>query len=155
MLMSKRMIILSQWKIWHFSKLFWIKNIELALRMRKNTGYFQVFSLKIKCLMNELIFLEFNSYTKLRRVKISFGTPTFDKITKDQKANFATKLSTIGGTMGLLTGFSVISGVEFLFFFARIFLTWIRSLMDKMKGLKQVSITKKKDDDQNKVVSLA
>ena len=103
--------------------------------------------------MNELIFLEFNSYTKLRRVKISFGTPTFDKITKDQKANFSTKLSTIGGTMGLLTGFSVISGVEFFFFFVRIILGWIRSLMDKMKRLTQVSITKKKDDP-NKVVSL-
>ena len=109
----------------------------------------------MQILGDNLIYLELKRSTKLHRVKIYFGTPTFDRITKDQKANFATKLSTIGGTMGLLTGFSVISGVEFLFFFARIFLTWIRSLMDKMKGLKQVSITEKKDDDRNKVVSLA
>ena len=54
--------------------------------------------------------------SKLHRIKISFATPTFDKIIKDEKANLETKLSTIGGTMGLLTGFSIISGVETLFF---------------------------------------
>ena len=77
-----------------------------------------------------------------------------------QKANFATKLSTIGGTMGLLTGFSVISGVEFVYFVARIIVGWMRSLIDKIKRLKQAlrslwnRITEKKDDP-NRVVSIA
>ena len=77
-----------------------------------------------------------------------------------QKANFATKLSTIGGTMGLLTGFSVISGVEFAYFVARIIVGWMRSLIDKIKRLKQAlrslwnRITEKKDDP-NRVVSIA
>ena len=49
-----------------------------------------------------------------------FDTPTFDRITKDRAAKFTDMLSAIGGTMGLLTGFSIISGVEILFFAAKI-----------------------------------
>ena len=53
---------------------------------------------------------------KLRYVRIYFDTPTFDRITKDRAAKFVDMLSAIGGTMGLLTGFSIISGVEILYF---------------------------------------
>ena len=53
---------------------------------------------------------------KLRFVRIYFATPTFDRITKDRSAKFEDMLSSIGGTMGLLTGFSIISGVEILYF---------------------------------------
>ena len=48
---------------------------------------------------------------KLKFIKIEFDTSTFDKITKDRAAKFVDMLSTIGGTMGLLTGFSIISRV--------------------------------------------
>ena len=48
-------------------------------------------------------------------------TPTFDKITKDEREKFEDILSTIGGTLGLLTGFSIISGVEIIYFVFRIF----------------------------------
>ena len=51
---------------------------------------------------------------KLRFVNIYFSTPTFDKITKDEKANFESKLSVVGGTMGLLTGFSILCGIEMI-----------------------------------------
>ena len=54
-------------------------------------------------------------------MKIYFDTPTFDKIEKDRAAKFVDMLSAIGGTMGLLTGFSIISGVEILYFAAKIF----------------------------------
>ena len=37
-------------------------------------------------------------------VHISIPTPTFDKVTHDISANFEMRLSTIGGTFGLLTG---------------------------------------------------
>ena len=53
---------------------------------------------------------------KLRYVRIYFDTPTFDRITKDRAAKFVDMLSAIGGTMGLLTGFSIISGVEILYY---------------------------------------
>ena len=54
-------------------------------------------------------------------VRIYFDTPTFDRITKDERAKFEDMLSTIGGTLGLLTGFSIISGVEIIYFFLKMF----------------------------------
>ena len=56
----------------------------------------------------------------MRLVRIYFDTPTFDRIQKDRAAKFVDMLSAIGGTMGLLTGFSIISGVEVLYFEAKI-----------------------------------
>ena len=53
-------------------------------------------------------------------MRIYFDTPTFDRITKDKAAKFVDMLSAIGGTMGLLTGFSIISAVEILYFAANI-----------------------------------
>ena len=52
----------------------------------------------------------------LKFVKIKFSAPVFDKVTKDRAAKFVDQLSAIGGTMGLLTGFSIISGVEIIYF---------------------------------------
>ena len=49
-------------------------------------------------------------------MRIFFDTPTFDRIIKDRAAKFENILSAIGGTMGLLTGFSIISGIEILYF---------------------------------------
>ena len=56
----------------------------------------------------------------LKFVRIYFDTPTFDRITKDRAAKFVDMLSAIGGTMGLLTGFSIISGVEIIYFAVKI-----------------------------------
>ena len=52
-------------------------------------------------------------------VGIYIDTPAFDHVTKDRSAKFVDMLSAVGGTFGLLTGFSVISGVEILFFIAK------------------------------------
>ena len=64
---------------------------------------------------------DFEWKNKLRFVRIYFDTPTFDRITKDRAAKFVDMLSAIGGTMGLLTGFSIISGVEIIYFSFKIF----------------------------------
>ena len=56
----------------------------------------------------------------MRFVRIFFDTPTFNKISKDRSAKFVDMLSAIGGTMGLLTGFSIISGVEIIYFSTKI-----------------------------------
>ena len=53
-------------------------------------------------------------------MRIFFDTPTFDRITKDSAAKFVDRLSAIGGTMGLLTGFSIISAVEIVYFASKI-----------------------------------
>ena len=39
-----------------------------------------------------------------------------DEITEDTKTNFVTKISVLGGTLGLFAGFSLLSGVELLYF---------------------------------------
>ena len=57
---------------------------------------------------------------KLRLVRIYFDTPTFDRIIKDRSAKFVDMLSAIGGSMGLLTGFSIISAVEIIYFATKI-----------------------------------
>ena len=66
------------------------------------------------------MYLDYEWRNKLRYVRIYFDTPTFDRITKDRSAKPVEMLSAIGGTMGLLTGFSIISGVETLYFGMRI-----------------------------------
>ena len=55
----------------------------------------------------------------LRVVQIFFDTATFDNIVKDKKVKVEGQVSLIGGTMGLLTGFSIISGVEIIYFAAK------------------------------------
>ena len=55
-------------------------------------------------------------------VEIYFDTATFDDIERDKKIKTEAQLSLIGGTMGLLTGFSIISGVEIVFFLLRLIL---------------------------------
>ena len=59
---------------------------------------------------------------KLRFVRIYFDTPTLDRITKYRAAKFVDYISAIGGTMGLLTGFSIISGIEIIYFTVKIFI---------------------------------
>ena len=70
--------------------------------------------------------LVYERKTKLHRIKIYYDTPTFQLITKDEKANFEEKLAAIGGTMGLLTGFSIISGVEIIYFGVKIAFRFIK-----------------------------
>ena len=59
-------------------------------------------------------------------MRIFFYATTFDRITKDRAAKFVDKLSAVGGTMGLLTGFSIISAVEIVYFGIKIILKILR-----------------------------
>ena len=68
---------------------------------------------------------------KLEFVRIYFDTTSFDRITKDRTAKFVDILSAIGGTMGLLTGFSIISGVEIVYFGIKIILKILKDNMKK------------------------
>ena len=81
------------------------------------------------------VHIGFRRQTTLHWVKLHFATPTFDKITKDVKANFETKLSAIGGTMGLLTGFSIISGIEIVYFAIKICVGFVQQRMVKIEKL--------------------
>ena len=55
-------------------------------------------------------------YPDLMFVNIFFDTATYDKIERDVKITMEAALGLIGGTMGLLTGFSILSGVEIVYF---------------------------------------
>ena len=66
--------------------------------------------------------LDYSVKLNLKYVRIFFDATTFDIITKDSAAKFVDMLSAIGGTMGLLTGFSIISGVEMFYFAIKIVL---------------------------------
>ena len=71
--------------------------------------------------------------SKLHYIKIYFDTTMFDRIQKDRAAKFVDQLSAIGGTMGLLTGFSIISGVEILYFAVKIILNYINKCRSDKK----------------------
>ena len=58
--------------------------------------------------------------SKLDVIWIYFDTASFDEIERDQKIKFEAQLSLVGGTMGLLTGFSIISAIEMIYFFLRL-----------------------------------
>ena len=53
-------------------------------------------------------------------MRIFFNTPTFDRITRDSRMKAGDIIASLGGTMGLLTGFSIISAVEIIYFAAKI-----------------------------------
>ena len=91
-----------------------------------------------QALFHNLFILEFNFASKLHYVKISFDTPKFEKITKDRAAKFVDQLSAIGGTMGLLTGFSIISGVEIVYFSLKIALGYCNVIKEKIFKSKSV-----------------
>ena len=56
----------------------------------------------------------------LQLVQIYFDTATYDEVERDKKIKTEAQLSLIGGTMGLLSGFSIISGIEIIFFIFRL-----------------------------------
>ena len=62
--------------------------------------------------LNSTFILGWGPENNLHVVTIFINSPTFDLITKDAKTTFMDRLAVIGGTLGLFTGFSVISGVE-------------------------------------------
>ena len=61
---------------------------------------------------------------------------TFDDIEQDKKIKTEAQLSLIGGTMGLLTGFSIISDIEIIFFLFR-YDSWIVSHIPEIKKVQK------------------
>ena len=80
----------------------------------------------MRCLIPVNIFLfilgvEMQGERNLRLVRIYFDTATYDEVERDEKIKTEAQVSLIGGTMGLFTGFSIISGIEIIFFLAKFF----------------------------------
>ena len=79
-----------------------------------------------------LLYLEYElERPNLKYVKLQFNAPVFDKVTKDSSAKFVDQLSAIGGTMGLLTGFSIITAVEIVYFAIKIIFGFLNGFRAK------------------------
>ena len=67
-------------------------------------------------------------------VNIYFNAGSFDKVTRSAKTNFVSQLSLIGGTFGLFTGFSILSGIEIIYFFFKVGCLFQQSKGDNAGG---------------------
>ena len=56
-------------------------------------------------------------------IQIYFETATYDEVERDVKLTTTAALGLVGGTMGLLTGFSILSGVEIIYYLAKFFMS--------------------------------
>ena len=59
----------------------------------------------------------------LQVIEVYFDTGIYDNIERDVKVTVNAQLGLIGGTMGLLTGFSILSGVEIIYYLAKFFMS--------------------------------
>ena len=74
---------------------------------------------------------------KLHAVNIFFNAQTFDHIKKDAKTNTMMQISGIGGTLGFFTGFSIISGIEVLYYLIKVTLIFMQKTKEKIKELER------------------
>jgi hypothetical protein len=72
-------------------------------------------------------------YAPLQLIHIYFDTNTYDKINRSLKLSLEGQLGLIGGTMGLFTGFSILSGIEMIYFALKFCL----SMKNSRKGRKK------------------
>ena len=69
-------------------------------------------------------------------IEIYFDTYTYDKVEQDKKMTLEAQLGLIGGTMGLLTGFSIFSLFEIFYFAIRFFASLRVNQADLDSGVK-------------------
>ena len=84
---------------------------------------------------------EKRNYSKLDTFLIYFDTATFDQIQKDTKIKMETMVGVVGGTMGLFTGFSILSGVEIFYFIVKFFFSFINKKVNKNVYINQLTVT--------------
>ena len=56
-------------------------------------------------------------------IQIYLDTAIYDEVERDVKVTINAQLGLIGGTMGLLTGFSILSAVEIIYYLAKLFMS--------------------------------
>ena len=94
----------------------------------------KIYSLPFTLKQMFLIGYEWNDTYKM--ISIYIDTPAFDEVTKDRSYTFTDQLSTVRGTFGLLTGFSLISAVEILFFMAKFLMSLAKANKKKESTIK-------------------
>ena len=81
---------------------------------------------------NHCFLLDYEWKNKLRFVRIYFNARTFERTTKDRAEDTYHQLLGIGGTLGLFTGFSLLSLVEIAYHAVKIIGT---PVVNKLEGL--------------------
>ena len=71
----------------------------------------------------QIVPLAEKEYAPLQLIQIYFDSNTFDEIQIGLKLTPESQLGLIGGTMGLFTGFSIISAIEIIYFVMKFFLS--------------------------------
>ena len=74
--------------------------------------------------------------TEIYFIEIFFDTSTYDKVEQDKKMTLEAQLGLIGGMMGLLTGFSILSGVEIVYYAIKFFAS-LRVVADMIAAVKE------------------
>ena len=69
----------------------------------------------------DLILSEQRRDIDLQFIQINLEPPTYDKIEQDVKMTFSSVVMDVSGTMGGFVGFSILSGVEMVYFLLRFF----------------------------------
>ena len=64
-------------------------------------------------------------------MRIYFGAETFNQVTKDRAVKFVDEISAIGGTLGLFTGFSIISAIEIGYLGVKTILQIVKKILTK------------------------
>ena len=94
-------------------------------------------SLSMKDKLRFIFMYDFSAATmeeNLQLIQIYFNTATYDKIERDVKVTLEGQIGLIGGTMGLLTGFSILSGVEIVYFAVKLFMSLRTSSVKLAQG---------------------
>ena len=81
--------------------------------------------------------------SKLQLVQIHFDTATFDKIEQDVRVTFTSIIMNVSGTMGGFVGFSILSGVELLFYVLKFFISLGLRVWDRLKRENQQTLFNK------------
>ena len=102
------------WIITRISKTssVFLMDLNVSLNARTLNGNIKVI---MKC-------LGLSQKLNLKYVRIYFGAETFNRVIKDRAIKFVDEISALGGTLGLFTGFSIMSVVEIVYFGTRIIL---------------------------------
>ena len=78
----------------------------------------------------------------LQVIEVYFDTGIYDNIERDVKVTINAQLGLIGGTMGLLTGFSILSAVEIFYYIGR--------FLFSVKLFKPSTATKSEEENPNR-----
>ena len=87
-----------------------------------------------KASIHNSILVQDNGHSGLILVQIYFDTALFDEISQDKKATFETQISVLGGTLGLFSGFSVLSAVEIVYFISKLLMFYMRKTVKTCKN---------------------